>query len=486
MPLASDDLQDAQARLAAVVNSEIDAIIVIDECGIVESVNPAVTRIFGYSREEVVGRNVSLLMPEPYRREHDSYMARYLQTGERRIIGIGREVQGLRKNGTTFPVELSVSEMILGTRRMFTGIVRDLSRLKAAESALHRTQHELWTFLDNLPSLAAYIGPDDKYRMVNRYYAEVSGIPREKIVGMSVRDFLGEETFQRALPHLTLAHAGKHQSFENPITFRGETRWFVVNLIPDPAPAKYGLGIFLLATDITQSKALSSKLIEQASLVKLGELASIVAHEVKNPLAGLLGATTMLLRRLDSQSEEAKICVEMASRLSALQESVQDMLSYARPRTPRLMRIPIKILLDDVIALVAQDPQFSGVRVQMEGGDVEVLCDPEMIKPVILNIFVNAAQAMRGAGAISVRLESLAQVRCCRITVQDTGPGIPEAVRDRIFQPFFTTKGGGTGLGLPIAKRVIEHHGGEISVHCPPEGGTCVVLKLPLVSEARS
>jgi two-component system CheB/CheR fusion protein len=148
---AEEALRDREARLAAIVDTAVDAIITIDDRGLIESVNPATGRLFGYAREEMLGRNVNMLMPQPYLSEHDAYLERYLRTGEPRIIGVGREVVGLRKDGTTFPLDLSVSEFRVGGRRMFTGILHDASNrrrlereiLEASANEQRRVGHEL-------------------------------------------------------------------------------------------------------------------------------------------------------------------------------------------------------------------------------------------------------------------------------------------------------------------------------------------------------
>lgn len=131
-----DGLRDTEERLRAILQTAVDGIITIDEHGIVDSINPAAEKLFGFSAAEVTGRNVSILMPSPYREDHDTYMANYLRTGKAKIIGIGREVVGQRKNGTTFPMDLAVSEVRLADRRLFTGFVRDISERKRAETRL--------------------------------------------------------------------------------------------------------------------------------------------------------------------------------------------------------------------------------------------------------------------------------------------------------------------------------------------------------------
>lgn len=140
---AEQELADAEVRVRAVLNHVIDGIITIDDHGSIESFNPAAAKLFGYKAEEVMGKNIKLLMPEPYCSEHDGYLANYLQTGKAKIIGIGREVVGRRKDGSTFPMDLAVSEFRLGQCRYFTGIVRDITEKKQLEQELHERAEQL-------------------------------------------------------------------------------------------------------------------------------------------------------------------------------------------------------------------------------------------------------------------------------------------------------------------------------------------------------
>ena len=140
---SEDALRDNEARHRAILETTVDGILTIDDRGIIESVNPAMVRLFGFTAAEMIGSNVKMLMPSPDRERHDSYLGNYLRTGERKIIGIGREVIGRRKDGATFPMDLSISEVIIGGRRMFTGLVHDVTERKRAEEALRRSQEEL-------------------------------------------------------------------------------------------------------------------------------------------------------------------------------------------------------------------------------------------------------------------------------------------------------------------------------------------------------
>jgi two-component system, LuxR family, sensor kinase FixL len=159
---AEDALRESEARMRAIFYTAVDGIVTIDESGLIQRFNPAAERLFGYVETEVIGKNVSMLMPAPYQEAHDGYLARYLQTGEKQIIGIGREVVGQRKDGTTFPMDLAVSEMRQGKRRMFTGTVRDISERKQAEEQRDRLLQELESANEELKNFAYVVSHDLK------------------------------------------------------------------------------------------------------------------------------------------------------------------------------------------------------------------------------------------------------------------------------------------------------------------------------------
>jgi len=347
-------LASSEERLRSIVEAAVDGIIVIDDRGLIEAFNPGAQRLFGYTSDEVSGKNVNVLMPEPYHSEHDAYVRHYLETGEQRIIGIGREVVAMRKDGSTFPVHLSVGEMDLGGQRKFTGILHDL----------------------------------------------------------------------------------------------------------------------------TSRVAMEERLREQAALVRLGEMAAVIAHEVKNPLAAVRGAIQVIGKRLAAGSREAAVVTDIIARIDTLNLLVRDLLLFARPPQPHPIAVDVRSVLSMTVDLLRGDEAHAGVRVTMTGEAPPIMADVELLKIVFLNLLINSAQAMKGQGVITVDVSADSH-SCCVVTT-DTGPGIPPEVRSRLFTPFVTTKARGTGLGLSTVRRLIEAHHGEIRVESPAPGGARVTVTLPL------
>jgi two-component system, LuxR family, sensor kinase FixL len=344
---------ESRGLLAAIFASAVDAIIVIDEHGRIEAFNPAAERLFGYTEHETLGHNVGLLMPQADRDEHDGYIARYLATCEKRIIGIGREVVALRRDGTTFPAHISVGEMQIEGRRKFVGILHDFTERAAHLAELH----------------------------------------------------------------------------------------------------------------------------EQSALKRLGEMAAVVAHEVKNPLAAIRGAIEVIGGRLPADSNDAVVVKEIVSRIDALNDLMNEMLLFARPPQPRLAPMDPLALSKLVADLARQDPALRAIHIGVAGSSTLINGDARLLTIVLQNLLLNAAQAMPGGGEIRVTVTSAD--RTCRIEVADSGPGMPAHVREKLFTPFFTTKARGTGLGLSTAKRLLEAHDGTIAVDCPAAGGTTVTVALP-------
>jgi signal transduction histidine kinase len=235
-----------------------------------------------------------------------------------------------------------------------------------------------------------------------------------------------------------------------------------------------------ILADLTARVRMEEQLREQTSLARLGEMAAVIAHEVKNPLAGIRGAIQVIGGRLPKESKDATVVKEIVNRIDTLNELIKDLLLFARPPHPRPLPVDLAGLVRTTADLLSGDPALKAVAIQIEGAAPPVLADAELLKIVFQNLLVNSAQAMQGRGEIQVSLEAVGGV--CRLIFRDAGPGIAADVLERIFTPFFTTKARGTGLGLATAKRIVEAHAGRIAIDSATGGGTTVTIELPVTS----
>jgi two-component system sensor histidine kinase AtoS len=188
--------------------------------------------------------------------------------------------------------------------------------------------------------------------------------------------------------------------------------------------------------------------------------------------------------RLPSGSRDAEVVKEIVARIDALNDLMKDLLLFARPPQPRLAPIDLRPLLETVVSLARQDPGARAIAIAIAGTSDMILADAELLKLVIQNFLLNAVHAINGSGSIQVDVQTIGSV--CRVTVTDSGPGIPPEIREKLFTPFFTTKARGTGLGLSTAKRFVEAQGGTIAIESPSTGGTAVSIELPRFNGASS
>ena len=233
-----------------------------------------------------------------------------------------------------------------------------------------------------------------------------------------------------------------------------------------------------IRSDITQRKEAEAKLNEQAALTHLGQLTAVVAHEVRNPLAGLRGSLQMLDRRFPAAAREHDVIAAMIQRIDELNAKVNDLLQYAKPSPPRLQAVDVRAVAAEAVASARASMGSGQADVPVRGDAILVRADPGMLRGALLNLVLNACQA---SGRSGVDIEVRAEGDRCRIAVRDSGPGIPTEIRARLFEPFATTRREGTGLGLPIVRRLIELQGGEVSLTDRAGGGTVAEIVLGVV-----
>ena len=230
-------------------------------------------------------------------------------------------------------------------------------------------------------------------------------------------------------------------------------------------------GSVSIVRDVTAIREMEARLVEKERLAAGGELAAIVAHEVRNPLAGIRGGCELLLEGYEETDKHHEIGEEVLNQVDRLTRLVHDLLLFARPRAMDPVPTDIHVLLDRLQTVFHKDPANKDIEVSREYGcsNPVVRVDARQIEQVFLNLLVNASQAMGHRGTVTISTRTLHEA--VEIAVRDTGPGIAPDRIDQIFKPFFTTRAQGTGLGLAISRKIVEAHAGTIEVASPPDGG---------------
>ncbi|WP_164813703.1 oxygen sensor histidine kinase FixL [Sinorhizobium medicae] len=364
------------AHLRSILDTVPDATVVSATDGTIVSFNAAAVRQFGYAEEEVIGQNLRILMPEPYRHEHDGYLQRYMATGEKRIIGIDRVVSGQRKDGSTFPMKLCVGEMRSGGERFFTGFIRDLTEREESAARLEQIQDEL---------------------------------------------------------------------------------------------------------------------ARLARLNEMGEMASTLAHELNQPLSAIANYShgcTRLLRDMDDAvaTRMREALEEVASQSLRAGQIIKHLREFVTNGETEKAPEDIRKLVGESAALALVGSREQGVRTVFEYlPDAEmVMVDRIQVQQVLINLMRNAIEAMRHVDRRELTIRTMpADPGEIAVVVEDSGGGIPEEVAGQLFKPFVTTKASGMGIGLSISKRIVEAHGGEMTVSKNAAGGATFRFTLPAYLEER-
>lgn len=496
-------LKGSLLQLAAVLQSAVDAIISIDAGGIVESINPATERLFGYSSDELVGQNVKMLMPEPYQSQHDGYIRRYQQTRQYKIIGSGREVLGRRKDGSTFPMHLSVSEYEIDGSRHFAGIVHDLTSQRHAETESTRRQTLLQAIINDSP--LAIIISDQSHRifLANPSASRIFGYVPEALIGKDASIlFTSNEDSERVrglrLGFGAASCAGATEPLyvtcrrENGEAFPAEITATIIR-----NPDGKALGTMKLIRDVTQQVKQADALRQAQRMDALGQLTGGIAHDFNNLLTIIIGNHELLLdEKLSPDAEtlvrRANEAAEMGGRLTGR------LLGFAHQRKLEAIIVHLNEQVYNMMDLLRRTlGETIDVSTSLGEHLWKVCVDPSEIENAVLNLAINARDAMPQGGRLIIETSNvtldadddaakfgLARGDYVCLSVSDTGTGMSSEVVACAFDPFFTTKasGRGTGIGLASIYGFVRQSGGNAVIYSELGHGATVRLYLPRVN----
>ncbi|MCO6188302.1 PAS domain S-box protein [Rhizobium sp. L1K21] len=464
----TEDLERTELKAKAVLDTVNDGIITIDRFGTIATVNPACQVIFGYTPEECIGQNIKMLMPPHYARHHDDYLKTYAKTGEKHIIGFGREVEGLRKDGSVFALDLSVSELTLGDKPMFTGIVRDISQRKEAEKNMEAQREFLDLVMNTNPNMIYVLDADMRIVQANRVFREAFPVDtRDQVFGSLVRTVLSEADTQKS-------ESAKLEAFEHGYSEVNSTVIFpdgkVRSIVAQNVRFENAEGetfVLCIARDMTELEKLTGMLAQ--SNKELDDFAYVASHDLKAPLRVIDNASTWLMEdledKLDEDSRENLTLIR--SRVLRMERLLDDLLEYSRiGRKLAVDKEEIvsgSQLLDDVVHLLTPG-EDRNIIVGRDFADIRL---PKMpLQQIFLNLIGNAIKHAESGKELRVEVGVEEMEGTYRFSVKDNGPGIPAEYHQQIFQMFQTLKPRdvveGSGMGLAIVRKHIEQHGGRI------------------------
>ena len=521
-------IHENEAVLRTILDTAVDGIIIINEEGKIHLFNKTAETLFGYTAAEVLGKNVKILMPEPDSGEHDKHIANYLKTGKAKIIGIIHEVEGLRKNGTKFPLELSVSEIKMEDRRLFASIARDISARKTVAAEGKRNEARIKGILDSAIDSIITINSFGTLQSINPAGEKMFGYKEKELVGKNIKILMPEPYKSEHDGYLAnYRETGKRKVIGAGVEVTGKRKdnsTFPMDLSVSEVVVGNEKIFTGIARDVTERKAAEEKILQnQAELKKAKEAAEAanrakseflanMSHELRTPLNGILGYAQLLRRRNKLDEVETK-GIEIIHRCGEhLLTLINEILDLAKIEARKFELQPSEFDLQEFLRTIADITQ---IRAEAKNLNFEydecsnlpvgVKSDRRILQQILLNLLSNAIKFTERGSVIlrvtvtndnqaSKAIDSTSTVKnlTARVLfqVEDTGIGIAPQYWKEIFDPFTQIKESyeeieGTGLGLSIGKKLVQLLGSELKVKSSRGKGSIFLfeLELPVIPE---
>jgi len=534
-----DDRERAEQALRVVVETATDAVVSADESGAIQFANPATTRVFGYDPAELIGKPLTVLMPEFMRKLHENGFRRYLATGQRHINWQGTEFTGLRKNGQEFQLEVSFGELTTNGRRVFTGFIRDITERKQAEQAFRLlvVGTAATTGSDFFQSLVQHMAQalraryafvttcdDQKHARTLAFWKgdgfgedfdfDIADTPCEKVLHGEVCRY--RQGLQGLFPLDKVLADWQAESYLGvPMLDRSNRVIGHLAILDDKPMEADSRAIDLLkifasraAAELNRQKAedelqaalqererMREELAHLAHLNRvstIGELTASLAHEIKQPITAAVTDAQACLRWLDRDQPAVVKAREAASRLIGDAKRASDIISrigslFKKDIVHREL-VDVNDVIQEMIMLLRSEPARYSIAIdcQLSDGLPKITADRIQLQQVLMNLMINGIEAMKdlgSSGALSIRSQEDGN-RHVMVSVHDNGTGLPPERVDQIFNAFFTTKPQGTGLGLAISRSIVESHGGRLWATCDNRPGATFHFTLPIEATA--
>jgi PAS domain S-box-containing protein len=496
----TQQLVASQARYKALFDLVADSVFMVDPDGMIVAVNKREEQALGYAEAAVVGRSLLEVVLSGY---HDSLRGWLgdVISGQRKVST--QEIMVRHAGGLDTPVEMDLIRVGMDEQLLVMVQLRDITDRKRLERQLdtyreeledkvrertreiEETKQYLENLLENANDVIYTLDTEQRFTYVNSKI-EAWGYRKDDLLGRPYLALLSKRHRGKRLK--STLDIGAKQVYEVEVVTRtGEPRAVMVSVSPLHGVEGTVLGVLGIARDMTETKKLEQQIRNSEKLASVGKLAAGVAHEINNPLGGILNCLYNLRKGTLSPSRQEEYWASMEDGVRRVQKIVRQLLDFSQQHEPAFVLTDINHVVNKVLVLTTH--LFAPNRIVLETGFGQglpnVMVDRHMIEQVLMNLVLNAVQAMKDGGVLTIRTSVVEGI--CVIEVCDTGSGIPPAILPRIFDPFFSTKseGEGTGLGLSVSLGIVERHGGKILVDSEVGKGTTFTLCLP-VSRDRS
>ncbi len=511
---ADTTVANRERRLNNILDTVLDGIIVIDTKGVVQTFNLAAERLFGYRAEEAIGRPVSMLMPESDACHHQGYVDAYVQSGRARVMGQGREVRGRRKDGSTFPMELSLSEVREGGDHLFTGVVRDISARKQAEQALRDSEQRLALAMEGTSEAIVDWDPVTDRIVTGERLRAVMGVSPEglRTLGDWMRVIHVEDRVDYAAALETaLTDPEPHLQHEARLAVPaadGGARWVRHRAIAVRDPSGRTVRLVGSVGDITRSRRIAEGLRAARNAAELAnraksEFLANMSHELRTPLNAIIGFSEMIAAETFGplgSTQYREYLGDIRDSGQHLLRIIDDILdvSCIEAGTLTMDREPVAVhaLMTSAAGLITHRAEAAGVALKLDvcpgARRITIPGDARRLKQVLLNLLSNAVKFTPRGGLVTLSCDCPASDMDCahglRIIVTDTGIGMDPAFIPKVLKPFHRLEGAmqrryeGVGLGLPLSRAFVELHGGTLVLESAPGQGTRATVCLPLMA----
>lgn len=493
----TSELETTKNYLESILRNSFDMIITTDLDGRIVTFNEGAEQMLGYKQSEVIG---TLMSDYYYNRAVRQRLLAMVNSGK---MVTNYEAQIIRKDGKVIDISLSLSALrnengaVIGT----VGISKDITDWKLAqiklkeysielETMVEKRTMELWESKTHLEAMlggiaegVVFVDNENKITLINDAAETIFGIRRDDWYGKDFKGAHSEKAHAKATEIISDMKEGKIKSYSAEI--KAEDKTIFAHFSPIMHGTEY-LGVIFIATDITELKRLQTELMQSEKLALVGKMSSAVAHELRNPLVPIGGFANLIYKRLEEQSPLKKYAGIIVREIDRLEKLLHNILYFTKDTKPEFKPGNLNEIINDMLFFYKStfEEHNIGLNILLSPDLPLVSLDHSLIKQALINIIINAVQSMESGGLLTVESMTRKEDNAVYavVVVNDTGAGIPEDLMKNIFDPFYTTKIHGLGLGLSLTRRIVESHGGEITVDSAEGIGSTFTISLPVGS----